>query len=166
MTLRHMPRQPLASHPDGPASRDIIPDPPSGWETIAVSEWELRQAEWRGQHPFEETNYVLEGTLHVECDGHTVIATAGDTVTVPANRPGRYWAPQYARMLAVYSPNPAGLPSALLGYRRLPAAGSTAGPAAASAGDPAPGIAAATAAGGTADPAAGGTADRAAGSAG
>ena len=57
--------------------------------------------------------------LHVESDGQTVVAAAGDTVTLTAGSVGRYWAPGYARMLAIYSPNPDGLPSADIGYRRL-----------------------------------------------
>jgi len=47
------------------------------------------------------------------------VAAAGDTVTVTAGSVGRYWAPGYARMLAIYSPNPDGRPSADIGYRRL-----------------------------------------------
>jgi hypothetical protein len=42
--------------------------------------------------------------------GRDTIATAGDTVTVTAGSVGRYWAPEYARMLAIYAPNPGGLP--------------------------------------------------------
>ena len=71
------------------------------------------------RHPFDETNYVLEGVLHVESDGQSVVAAAGDTVTVTAGSAGRYWAPDYARMLAVYAPNPEGRPSDALGYRHL-----------------------------------------------
>ena len=57
--------------------------------------------------------------LHVESDGRVVVAAAGDTVTVTAGSTGRYWAPEYARMLAIYAPNPEGLPSDALGHRRL-----------------------------------------------
>jgi hypothetical protein len=34
------------------------------------------------RHPFDETNYVLEGVLHVESDGRVVVAAAGD-LTLP-----------------------------------------------------------------------------------
>ena len=59
------------------------------------------------------------GVLHVESGGQTIVAAVGDTVTVTAGSVGRYWAPDYARMLAIYAPNPAGRPSDAIGYRRL-----------------------------------------------
>jgi quercetin dioxygenase-like cupin family protein len=119
MGIRHYPSRPLGTGHDDAPCREIIPPEPNGWDTIAVTEWELRQAEWTDSHPFDETNYVLAGVLHVESDGQTALATAGDTVTVTAGSVGRYWAPGYARMLAIYSPNPDGRPSADIGYRRL-----------------------------------------------
>jgi ethanolamine utilization protein EutQ (cupin superfamily) len=54
-----------------------------------------------------ETNFVLAGELHVECEGRTVVVGPGDTVQVPARIVGRYWAQEHARIIAVYGPNPA-----------------------------------------------------------
>ena len=62
---------------------------------------------------------VLEGELHVESGGVTVVASAGDTVTVPAGEVGRYWAPVHARMIAIYGPNPEADDTDLLGYWEL-----------------------------------------------
>jgi quercetin dioxygenase-like cupin family protein len=77
------------------------------------------RAGWTDHHPHTETNVVLDGRLHVECQGVTVVAGPGDTVQVPAGRAGRYWAPEYARMLAVYGPNPAAEESDLVDNRRV-----------------------------------------------
>jgi len=117
MSVRHYPGRPLETEPGETPCTTIIPAVPRGWDTIAVHEWELRRIEWSDRHPFDETNYVLEGVLHVESGGQVVVAAAGDTVTVTAGSVGRYWAPEYARMLSIYSPNPRGLPSEALGYR-------------------------------------------------
>ena len=76
-----------------------------------LSEWELRAARWTDRHEYDELNYVLEGELHVESGGVTVIAVTGDVIRVPAGSTGHYWAPRYARMLAVYGPNPEGKPT-------------------------------------------------------
>ena len=45
-------------------------------------------------------------------------AQAGDVVRVPAGAVGRYWAPSYARLLAIYGPSN-GEPSRSMGYERL-----------------------------------------------
>jgi hypothetical protein len=87
-------------------SRWIIPPSPEGWADFVFSEWELRAAGFSDHHPHTETNLVVEGELHVEANGVTVIAGPGDTVRTPAGVVGRYWAPTYARMVAVYGPNP------------------------------------------------------------
>ena len=49
-------------------------------------EWELTAAEWRDRHPHDELNFILEGELHVESEGTTVVAGVGDTVRVQAGR--------------------------------------------------------------------------------
>lgn len=100
----------------GMRSRWIRPPVPRGWEEPVLSEWELRAAGWSDLHPHTETNVVLDGTLYVESGGVTVVAHAGDSVTVPAGQVGRYWAPEHARMLAVYGPNPTGAETDIIGY--------------------------------------------------
>lgn len=87
-------------------TRWIIAPDPDGWSDVALSEWELERAGWTDRHPHTETNIVLAGELHVECEGTTVVVGEGQTVQVPGGSTGRYWAPSYARMLAVYGPNP------------------------------------------------------------
>ena len=106
-------RTPLTSTKHGPGmrSRWIFEPRPEGWNEFVLSEWELRAAGWSDLHPHTETNLVVEGELHVECGGETVVAAPGDTVTVPAGQVGRYWAPTYARMFAIYGPNPDAVPT-------------------------------------------------------
>jgi hypothetical protein len=55
----------------------------------------------------------------VTCDGDTVEVPAGSLVHTPAGSTGRYWAPNYARMLGIYGPNPSGARSDLGGLRKL-----------------------------------------------
>lgn len=78
-------------------------------------EWELAGAQWTDEHPHDEFNFILEGELHVESNGTVAIAHVGDLVRVPAHSQGRYFAPQYARMLAIYDHNPSGEASIILG---------------------------------------------------
>lgn len=102
----------------GMHSRWVVPPRPEGWSGFALSEWELDHAAWTDRHHHDEFNLVLEGELHVECDGITVVAGPGDTVRVPAGHTGRYSAPAHARMIAVYGPNP-GLPDESRSYEPL-----------------------------------------------
>ncbi|MFF2111822.1 hypothetical protein CJ179_42410 [Rhodococcus sp. ACS1] len=99
----------LAQEYPGQRGRWIIPPDPRGWSGILLAEWELTKAGWEDVHPQDETNYVLDGELHVETGGSTVIARKGDSVQVVAGQIGRYWAPRYARMLTVQGPNPTGI---------------------------------------------------------
>ncbi len=109
----------LADTDDAPAGRTLIPPPPQGWPGFALMEWELRGETWSDVHPFDEVNYVLDGELHVSSGGSTVVAAPGDAVRVPAGEPGVYSAPSYARMLAIYGPNPDGAPSRVVGFTRV-----------------------------------------------
>ncbi|MGH3396447.1 MAG: hypothetical protein ACRDPO_17335 [Streptosporangiaceae bacterium] len=52
-----------------------------------------------------------EGRLVVECDSERVAAGPGDVVRVPRGRAAYCSAPDYARMLFIYGPNPDGAPS-------------------------------------------------------
>ena len=103
---------------DNPNCRVIIPPTAGGWSEPALFEWELRAESWTDQHPHSEYNFVIEGQLFVESGGLTVEAQTGDVVHVPAGAVGRYWAPKYARLLAIYGPSKVGL-SKTLGYEKL-----------------------------------------------
>ena len=103
---------------DRPKCRVIMPPLQGGWTEPALFEWELAGEAWTDQHPHSEYNFVLEGRLFVESGGMTVEAQAGDVVRVPAGAVGRYWAPTYARLLAIYGPSN-GDPSRTLGYEKL-----------------------------------------------
>ena len=92
----------------GQRGRWVIPPASGGWTGVVVGEWELTAAGWEDMHPNPETNYVVEGELHVKSGGITVIACKGDVVQVPGGCVGKYWAPTYARMVAFHGPNPAG----------------------------------------------------------
>jgi hypothetical protein len=123
VSLQYYPAQPLETGRTAMPGRAIIAPDAQGWATIAVTEWELRQAEWTGSHSFDETNYALACILHVESGGQTIVAAAGDTVTDTAGSVGRYWAADYARVLAIYSPIPKAdrpTPSAVAAFDRLP----------------------------------------------
>jgi uncharacterized cupin superfamily protein len=110
-------RSPL-SRDDGPKCRGISPATGAGWSEPVLSEWELAGEAWTDKHPHTEYNFVIEGQLFVESGGTTVEAQAGDVVRVPAGAVGRYWAPKYARLLAIYGPS-AGGSTELLGYEKL-----------------------------------------------
>ena len=75
--------EPLDTQTDPPC-RFILPAPTTGWSQLALGVWELRQSEHGDCHPHDEVNYVLEGTLIVDCDGESVEARPGDVVRVPA----------------------------------------------------------------------------------
>ncbi len=103
---------------DAPKCRAIIPATQGGWSEPALFEWELTEESWTDEHPHSEYNYVIEGHLFVESGGITVEAQAGDVVQVPAGAVGKYWAPKYARLLAIYGPSK-GAPSRKLSYQKL-----------------------------------------------
>lgn len=98
-------------------SRWLVPPRDGGWD-FALSEWSLEKCSWTDRHQHVETNTVLEGELHVEVRGETAVLKPGDSVVVPAGEMGRYTAPVYARMIAVYGPNP-GVPDADYSYQEL-----------------------------------------------
>lgn len=91
--------------------RFINADPVGRWDDVILSEWELEACGWEDFHPHTETNFVLEGELHIETGGETVILRPGDSARVNPGRIGRYWAPVYARMFTIYGPNPEGMES-------------------------------------------------------
>lgn len=111
------PRTPLDGR-DEPKCRVILPPTRGGWSEPVLFEWELTAESWTDEHPHSEYNFVIEGQLFVESGGVTVEAQAGDVVRVPAGAVGRYWAPEYARLLAIYGPS-RGESSKSLGYERL-----------------------------------------------
>ena len=105
-------RADLSGH-DKPKCRVIVPPAPGGWSEPALFEWELTAESWTDEHPHSEYNFVIEGS-----GGVTLEARTGDIVRVPAGAVGRYWAPTYARLLAIYGPSQGG-PSRTLGYEKL-----------------------------------------------
>ncbi|MGD9958317.1 cupin domain-containing protein [Nocardioides sp.] len=105
---------------DGMTSRTIFGDSSEAWTRPVIMEWELTGAQWTDRHPHDEFNVVLEGELHVECDGETVVARPGDMVRVLAHSQGRYFAPGHARMLAIYDHNPDGVASSATGPEPVP----------------------------------------------
>lgn len=104
---------------DGPKSRWFTEPRPEGWTEPVIVEWELTAEAWTDRHEHDEYAYVIEGQLFVESDGVTVEANRGDMVCVKAGSSGRYWAPVYARMLGIYSANPAGSPTTEMSFTRL-----------------------------------------------
>ena len=103
---------------DKPKCRVIMPPLQGGWTEPVLFEWELTAESWTDEHPHSEYNFVIEGQLFVECGGVTVEAQTGDVVRVPPGAVGRYSAPKYARLLAIYGPSEGG-PSKALGYEKL-----------------------------------------------
>ena len=99
--------------------RFINADPVGAWDDVILSEWELEACGWEDFHPHTETNFLMEGELHIETDGKTVILKPGDSARVNPGRTGRYWAPVYARMFTIYGPNPNGLESHSFRYFEL-----------------------------------------------
>ena len=111
------PRTDLSGH-EKPKCRAIVPPVQGGWSEPVLFEWELTGESWSDEHPHSEFNFVIQGQLFVECGGVTVEARTGDVVRVPAKAVGRYWAPNYARLLAIYGPSSGG-PSRSLAYEKL-----------------------------------------------
>jgi len=105
----HFPSQSLPS--GSGACRPIISAKRAGWDQVAMGEWQLFAEGFGDCHPHDEVTYVLEGTLEVDSQGTRVVAHAGDVVRVPAGIPAYYYAPEYARMLYIYGPNPEGQPA-------------------------------------------------------
>ncbi|HEU4807036.1 MAG TPA: cupin domain-containing protein, partial [Homoserinimonas sp.] len=111
-----VPIEPMTENWPGMRTRDIVPIAEEGWTDFAFSEWDLEAAVWEDDHPHSEVNLVIEGELHIAVGGEEVVLGPGDAALVPAGRLGRYWAPVYARMAAVYGPNPEGLESTAFNY--------------------------------------------------
>lgn len=86
-------------------------DPGAAWTDVVIHEWEMEGQGWEDLHPHDETTYLLAGELVVESEGVSVRLGPGDAALVRGGYLGRYLAPGYARMLAIYGPNPSGAPS-------------------------------------------------------
>lgn len=111
--------QPLKPEWNRMGTRQIVPICKDGWGNYSISEWDLKAASWQDFHPHSEYNMVLEGELFVAAGGDVKVLQPGDVARVPAGRMGRYWAPEYARMVGVYGPNPEGDASAGFEYWAL-----------------------------------------------
>lgn len=105
---RAKPMQPMRPEWPRMRCRFINGEPVGAWDDALLSEWELERCGWEDFHPHTETAFVVEGELHIECDGEAVVLGPGDSARVNPERTGRYWAPVYARMLTTYGPNPDG----------------------------------------------------------
>lgn len=110
------PNVPLRPHEDSPR---MAGRPALSTSSLLMGEWSLSAAAWTDRHQHEETNYVLEGELQVECDGTTNVVGPGAFVVVPAGSRARYAAPVYARMLFVYGPSTDGHASSDTEYVEL-----------------------------------------------
>ena len=74
-------------------------------DELVIGEWSLTAAAWTDRHQHEETNWVLEGELHVTCDGQRQVVRPGEAVIVAPGALARYEAPVHARMIFVYGPS-------------------------------------------------------------
>lgn len=110
---------PMKDQWQGLRCRFINSEPIEPWNEFILSEWELDACAWEDFHPHSETNFVLEGELHIESGGKTVILKRGDAARVNPGQVGRYWAPVYARMVTIYGPNPEGAESHSFRYFEL-----------------------------------------------
>ncbi|MFZ0324800.1 MAG: cupin domain-containing protein [Actinomycetes bacterium] len=89
-----------------------------------MGEWELVAEGFGDCHPHDEVTYVLEGLVEIDTSEGRVTAQVGDVVRVPAGTPAFYYAPERARMLYIYGPNPEGLRAWTFADRdHVPAAG-------------------------------------------
>ncbi|MGI9163126.1 MAG: cupin domain-containing protein [Mycobacterium sp.] len=89
----------------------VTDNPGAAWGDVAIHEWELEGEGWEDLHPHDETTYLLAGELVIECEGASVTLHPGDAAVVRGGHLGRYLAHGYARMLAIYGPNPSGAQS-------------------------------------------------------
>src|SRR5262245_53940832 len=94
----------------------IVKAQPDGLIGYAISEWELTAVGFSDLHPPDKVGFVLADELHIEANGREVVGRAGDSIRVPAGSIGKYWAPQYARMIGIYGPNPEGAMSEYIKY--------------------------------------------------
>jgi ethanolamine utilization protein EutQ (cupin superfamily) len=78
---------------------------PIATDELVIGEWSLTAAAWTDRHQHEETNWVLEGELHVTSEGRTAVVRPGQAVIVPRGALARYEAPVHARMVFVYGPS-------------------------------------------------------------
>lgn len=104
----------------GNRGRFITDSPQSGsWTEPILSAWELDRAAWTDRHQHTEFNFLVDGELEVECSGEILVLRAGDSVEIAAGEVATYRAREYARMVAVYGPNPLGLASSDFRYESI-----------------------------------------------
>lgn len=93
---------------------------PVATDQLVVGVWSLTAAAWTDRHQHEETNWVIEGELHVTCERRTEVVRTGQAVIIPPGARARYAAPVYARMLFVYGPASDGHAATDTRYEELP----------------------------------------------
>jgi mannose-6-phosphate isomerase-like protein (cupin superfamily) len=69
----------------------------------------------------QETFYILEGTMEIQCAGRTIMATPGTTVTLPKNVPHAYRNPANVPMKCLVLIEPAGFEGFFEEVAKLPA---------------------------------------------
>ncbi|NTX77439.1 cupin domain-containing protein [Serratia proteamaculans] len=81
----------------------------SNSKELTVSELYLPAGAVAGvhQHPHEEVNYVVSGTLDFMCNGKTTTLKAGDSIRIPPNKPHNITclADSAATVLSVWTPS-------------------------------------------------------------
>jgi len=97
----------------------LTDEPGAAWNDVAIHEWELEGEGWEDLHVHDETTYLLAGELVIESGGESVTLRPGDAAVVRGGHLGRYLAHRYARMLAIYGPNPSGAQSSQFRSFRL-----------------------------------------------
>lgn len=72
--LRAEPLQQVSAQCPRMRDRWIVRPHRQGWTSPPISEWELSATGFSDYHPHDEIVLILDGELHIEASGHTVVA--------------------------------------------------------------------------------------------
>jgi len=97
----------------------MIPPRRDGWTDVAVSEWDWCAPVGRTTTPTRRRTSCSTAACMSSAKASPWSQGPETRCRCPPDRAGRYWAPEYARMLAVYGPNPAAEESDLVDNRRV-----------------------------------------------